>query len=255
MEILSAINLVKIYGDLTDENATKALNGISLSIQKGEFVAIMGPSGSGKTTLLNILSGIDEPTSGEISINGIQLHEMDSEKLALYRRKYLGFVFQDFNLLDSLTVKENIMLPMILEKKSVEEMDHKVKQLSKLFNIESIMQKYPYQISGGEQQRTAVARALVNEPSILFADEPTGNLDSKSSDIIMECFEKIVQELSMTVFLVTHDVFAASFCQKVIFIKDGQIHSNIVKKGSKKEFFHQILDNLAILGGRSYGFS
>lgn len=255
MEILSAKNLVKIYGDVTDENSTKALKGISMSIHKGEFVAIMGPSGSGKTTLLNVLSGIDEATSGEILINGKSLHDMDSDELALYRRKYLGFVFQDFNLLDSLTVKENIMLPMILEKKTVEEMDEKVDQLAKLFHIEPILHKYPYHISGGEQQRTAVARALVNNPTILFADEPTGNLDSKSSDIIMECFEKIVEELSTTVFLVTHDVFAASFCQKVIFIKDGQIHSYIVKKGSKKDFFHQILDNLTVLGGRSYDFS
>lgn len=255
MEMLKAINLVKIYGESTDESSTKALNGISLTIKKGEFVAIMGPSGSGKTTLLNVLSGMDEPTSGEIFIEHKPIHDMSSDELALYRRNFLGFVFQDFNLLDSLTVKENIMLPMILEKKSVEEMDEKVERLSTLFNIQSILHKYPYQISGGEQQRTAVARALVNDPKILFADEPTGNLDSKSSDIIMECFEKIVNELSTTVFLVTHDVFAASFCQKVIFIKDGQIHSYIVKKGSKKEFFHQILDNLAILGGRTYGFS
>lgn len=255
MNILSATNIIKVYGDTLNDSATKALNGVTFSIPKGEFVAIMGPSGSGKTTLLNILSGIDEPTAGEISIDGKLLHEMTSDELALYRRQFLGFVFQDFNLLDSLTVKENIMLPMILENKSVDEMNEKIEQLSKLFDIDMILEKYPYQISGGQQQRTAVARALVNDPAILFADEPTGNLDSKSSDIIMECFTKIVEELGTTVCLVTHDVFAASFCHKVIFIKDGKIHSTIVKKGSRKEFFHQILDNLAVLGGRTYDFS
>lgn len=254
MEILKVINLDKIYGDSNEEGATTALSGINLSINKGEFVAIMGPSGSGKTTLLNVLSGIDKPTSGQVIMGGIDISEMSGDELALFRRKQLGFVFQDFNLLDSLTVKENIILPMVLEKKNIIEMEDKVQYLANLFEIDSILNKYPYNISGGQQQRTAVSRALVNEQSIIFADEPTGNLDSKTSEIIMECFERIVHELKTTVLLVTHDVFAASYCQKVIFIKDGLIHSNIVKKGSRKEFLNQIMENLAVLGGRNLVF-
>ena len=252
MAILDASNIVKIYGETSGEGSTTALGGINLSLNKGEFIAIMGPSGSGKTTLLNVLSGIDKPTSGDITIVGQAINKMKSSDLALFRRRQLGFVFQEFNLLDSLTVKENIILPMVLEKKSAAEMEEKVQYLASLFEIESVLHKYPYSISGGQQQRTAVSRALVNEPGIIFADEPTGNLDSKSSAAIMDCFEKIVRELSTTVLLVTHDVFAASYCQKVVFIKDGLIHSYIVKKGSRKEFLNQIMDNLAVLGGRTH---
>lgn len=252
MAILNASNIVKIYGESNGEGATTALGGVSLSINQGEFIAIMGTSGSGKTTLLNVLSGIDKPTSGEVTIADQKISEMAGDKLALFRRKQLGFVFQDFNLLDSLTVKENIILPMVLEKKNVTEMEGKVQDLASLFEIESILNKYPYNISGGQKQLTAISRALVNEPSIVFADEPTGNLDSKSSAAIMECFEKIVHELTTTVLLVTHDVFAASYCQKVIFIKDGLIHSHIVKKGNRKDFLNQIMDNLAVLGGRTH---
>jgi putative ABC transport system ATP-binding protein len=252
MVILEASNIVKIYGESSGEGTTTALGGVSLSINKGEFIAIMGPSGSGKTTLLNILSGIDKSTSGEVTIGSRKINEMIEDELALFRRRQLGFVFQEFNLLDSLTVKENIILPMVLEKKTATEMEEKVQNLASLFEIEAILNKYPYNISGGQKQRTAVCRALVNEPSIIFADEPTGNLDSKSSAVIMDCFEKIVDELSTTVLLVTHDVFAASYCRKVIFLKDGLIHSYIVKKGSRKEFLNQIMDNLAVLGGRTY---
>ncbi|MDQ0154839.1 ABC transporter ATP-binding protein [Robertmurraya andreesenii] len=251
MLMLEAKNIVKVYGELAGEGATTALGGVSFQLNKGDFIAIMGPSGSGKTTLLNILSGLDKPTSGEVVIDRNIISSLNGEQLALFRRKQLGFVFQDFNLLDSLTVKENIVVPMVLEKKSATEMEERVHELASLFDIEEILNKYPYQISGGQQQRTAVSRALVNHPSLIFADEPTGNLDSKSSTVIMECFEKIVQELSATVLLVTHDVFAASYCRKVIFIKDGLIHSSIDRKGSRKDFLNQIMDNLAILGGRT----
>lgn len=252
MVILDVKNIVKVYGGASGEGAMTALGGISFSIKQGEFVAIMGPSGSGKTTLLNVLSGIDAPTSGETIISGQELTSMTGDDLALYRRKQLGFVFQDFNLLDSLTVKENIILPMVLEKRTAADMEETVRSIANLFDIEDILNKYPYHISGGQQQRAAVSRALVNEPAIIFADEPTGNLDSKSSAVIMECFEKIIDELCTTILLVTHDVFAASYCHKVIFIKDGLIHSSIVKKGNRKEFLNQIMDNLAILGGRTY---
>lgn len=254
MSILEANKITKVYGEASGEGATTALRGVSLSMNKGDFIAIMGPSGSGKTTLLNVLSGIDRPTSGEVMLAGHFISEMSGDDLALYRRRQLGFVFQEFNLLDSLTVKENIMLPMVLEHKSAGAMEEKVQKLARLFDIEDILHKYPYHISGGQQQRTAVSRALVNEPSILFADEPTGNLDSKSAAAIMECFEKIVRDLSTTILLVTHDVFAASYCQKVVFIKDGLIHSHIVKKGTRKEFLNQIMDNLAVLGGRTHDF-
>lgn len=252
MVILDARHITKIYGESGGEGSTTALGGVSFSMNKGDFIAIMGPSGSGKTTLLNVLSGIDKPTSGEVMIDGQKINEMTGDELSLFRRKQLGFVFQEFNLLDSLTVRENILLPMVLEKKAAAEIEEKVQELAVLFDIEAILNKYPYHISGGQQQRTAVSRALVNEPSIIFADEPTGNLDSKSSALIMECFEKIVRDLSTTVLLVTHDVFAASYCQKVVFIKDGHIHSRIVKKGSRKAFLNQIMDNLAVLGGRTH---
>jgi putative ABC transport system ATP-binding protein len=250
--ILKADKLVKIYGESTGEGATTAIDGVNLIVQKGEFIAIMGPSGSGKTTLLHMLSGIDKPTSGEVHISGREISDMNGDELAIFRRKQLGFVFQEFNLLDSLTVKENILVPMVLEKKQASEMDAKVKELAHLFGIEPILNKYPFNISGGQQQRTAVSRALVNDPGIIFADEPTGNLDSKSSSIILECFEKIVEELETTVLVVTHDVFAASYCKKVVFIKDGRIDSYIVRKGDRKEFLNQIMDNLAVLGGRGH---
>lgn len=250
--ILKASKLVKIYGESSGEGSTKAIDGVDLSINKGEFIAIMGPSGSGKTTLLHMLSGIDKPTSGEVEISGRQISSMNGEELAVFRRKQLGFVFQEFNLLDSLTVRENIIVPMVLEKRAASDMEEKVNDLAHLFGINTILSKYPFKISGGQQQRTAVSRALVNDPSIIFADEPTGNLDSKSSSVIMECFEKIVEELQTTVLVVTHDVFAASYCRKVVFIKDGRIDSYIVRKGDRKEFLDQIMDNLAVLGGRSH---
>lgn len=252
MEILETKNIVKVYGKSNDEGSTTALNRINLSVDKGEFIAIMGPSGSGKTTLLNVLSGIDKPTSGDILIEGEKINQMSGDALAMFRRRKLGFVFQDFNLLESLTVKENIILPMILEKKNVEEMEERVKELASLFDIESILNKYPYHISGGQQQRAAVSRALVNEPQIIFADEPTGNLDSKSSTAIMESLEKVVQELSTTVLLVTHDVFAASYSQKVVFIRDGAIHSAIDNKSDRKVFLNEVMNHLTLLGGKKH---
>jgi putative ABC transport system ATP-binding protein len=254
MNMLEANNIVKVYSGSKGEFSTKAINRISLTIEKGEFVAIMGPSGSGKTTLLNMMTGIDSPTSGSIKIAGKDLSTLSKDELAKFRREHLGFVFQDFNLLDSLSLKENVLLPMVLEKQSAQHMEKKAKEVMSRFDIDSIADKYPYQISGGQQQRVAVSRALVNEPSIIFADEPTGNLDSKSSKQIMECFEKINSELETTICVVTHDVFAASYCQRVIFIKDGMLDSQIMKKGSRKEFLDHIMDCLAILGGVTNDF-
>ncbi|MDY7223231.1 ABC transporter ATP-binding protein [Halalkalibacterium halodurans] len=248
MIILEANHLHKVYGE-GGTRTTVGLDQVSLRVKKGDFLAIMGPSGSGKTTLLNLLSGIDAPTSGTIVINGDDISKMDGNQLALFRRKELGFVFQEFNLLDSLTVKENIMVPMILEKKSAKHMEEKAKEVMSIFGIDGLANKYPYHLSGGQQQRVAVSRALVNEPSILFADEPTGNLDSKSSKVIMECFEQIVNHYQTTILLVTHDVLAANYCHHVMFINDGTIHSKLTKKGSNAEFLDQIMDSLALIGG------
>lgn len=249
MNVLNAKNITKIYGGKDEGNSTYALNGVSISIDEGEFVGIMGPSGSGKTTFVNILSGISKATSGSVNICGRDITKLDKFEMALFRRQKLGYVFQEFNLLDSLTLKENIMLPMILDKKNDAEMKKKAEKIMTLFDINNIANKYPYSVSGGQQQRAAVSRALVNNPVIVFADEPTGNLDSKSSNAVMNCFKKMNEEKSSTILMVTHDAFAASFCKKIIFIKDGKIDMEIVSKGDRKDFFNKILDCLAIIGG------
>ncbi len=249
MAVLSAKNITKVYGGKDETNSTYALNGVNVSINKGEFIGIMGPSGSGKTTLVNILSGISKPTTGHVEIEGNNISKLNKNEMAIFRRQKLGFVFQEFNLLDSLTLKENVMLPMILDKKASLEMNEKSKEIMSLFDIYDIGEKYPYNVSGGQQQRVAVSRALVNDPSIVFADEPTGNLDSKASKAVMNCFDKMNMEKNSTILMVTHDVFAASFCKKIIFIKDGTVNMEIISKGDRKEFFNRILDCLAIIGG------
>jgi putative ABC transport system ATP-binding protein len=249
MYVLDAENLVKVYKGRDKSNYTRALNGIDLKIENGEFVAIMGPSGSGKTTLLNVLSGIDRAYEGRIQISGAGIHSMSADELALFRRQRLGFVFQEFNLLDSLTLRENVMLPMVLDNKSVVEMSEKADKVMTMLDIYNIMDKYPYTVSGGQQQRTAICRAVINDPDIVFADEPTGNLDSKSSKAVMKCLERLNSLNHSTILIVTHDAFAASYCNKVIFIKDGRVHLEITKKGERKEFFDEILESLAIIGG------
>lgn len=250
MSIIETKNLSKVYGDNRD-NTVYAVNDISLAIEQGEFAAVMGPSGSGKSTFLSMLSGILSASSGQILIEGENICELNKSKMAKFRREKLGFVFQEFNLLDNLTVRENIILPMVWTDKSKEEMREIADHLMNQFGIYPCADKYPYEISGGQMQRTAVSRALVNQPSILFADEPTGNLDSKSSHAVMECFAEINEKLNTTILMVTHDVFAASFCKHVIFIKDGKVNMDIIRKGSRKEFFDQILDCQAIVGGDS----
>ncbi|WP_410515183.1 ABC transporter ATP-binding protein [Paenibacillus sp. BR2-3] len=249
MSVLEVKEIKKVYGVQNGDNATVALESVSFNVEEGDFIGIMGPSGSGKTTLLNILSGIGKPSYGEVYIAGKNITSLDKNEMALFRRKHLGFVFQEFNLMDSLTLKENVMLPMILDKKDKEQMEAKSEEIMRLFDIDQIGGKYPYNISGGQQQRVAVSRALVNDPDIIFADEPTGNLDSKSSNAVMKCIEKMNQERNSTILMVTHDAFAASFCKKIIFIKDGAICMEIFSNGNRKEFFDQILDCLAIIGG------
>lgn len=251
MSVLKVENLIKIYNSRGTNNSTKALNGVSFYVEQGEFIGIMGPSGSGKTSLLNILSGINKPTSGYVQIDNENINKMSEDQLALFRRQKLGFVFQEFNLLDSLTLKENIMLPMILDKKSNSEMNNKADEVMSTFEIDKIGEKYPYEVSGGQQQRAAVSRAVVNEPVIVFADEPTGNLDSKSANSVMKLFKKMNDELNSTVLMVTHDALAASFCKKIIFIKDGAINMEIASNGNRKEFFDKILNCLAVIGGEN----
>jgi len=249
MTILEAKSIKKIYGGKKGNNQTVALNGVDMKIQRGEFIGVMGPSGSGKTTLLNILGGLDKSTSGVVEINKKNISEMNKEELAIFRRKNIGFVFQDFNLLDSLSLKENVMLPMILNKHNEDLIEERAKDIMVAFDIYDLKDKYPYEVSGGEQQRTSASRALITNPSIVFADEPTGNLDSKSSNKIMNYLDKINTERKSTILMVTHDPFAASFCRKIVFIKDGLVKMEIVKNENRKEFFEKILDCLAVIGG------
>ncbi|MCB2299164.1 ABC transporter ATP-binding protein [Clostridium tagluense] len=249
MEILQIKKLTKVYNAFKDAKEVIALNEVSFNVDKGEFIGIMGPSGSGKTTLLNILSGIDKATSGEVHINGQNIIKMKKDELALFRRRKVGFIFQDFNLLDSLSVKENIAFPLIIDRVNPREIDRKAKDIMKYLGIEELQNKYPYNISGGEKQRAAAARALICEPSVIFADEPTGNLDSKSSKSIMTTFKNMNEEKSATVIMVTHDAFAASFCKRIIFIKDGAIRLEIVSDGDRNKFFDKILEAQSVIGG------
>ncbi|MFF2242162.1 ABC transporter ATP-binding protein [Bacillus thuringiensis] len=246
--IVDAKQVKKMYG--TKGNIFTALHGIDLTVREGEFVGIMGPSGAGKSTLLNILATIDQPTSGEILIDGTSILNMKEEQLSTFRRDKLGFIFQDYNLLDTLTVKDNILLPLALAKMNVQEIENRVNEISELFGIRSILDKYPYQISGGQKQRTAASRAMVSKPSLILADEPTGALDSKSATDLLESLQDLSQEDKATILMVTHDAFAASYCQRVIFIKDGTLFTELVKgNSSHKEFFKKILDVLSIFGG------
>jgi len=246
--ILKANQLKKIYG--AKGNLFTALEEIDLEVSKGEFVGIMGPSGAGKSTLLNILATIDQPTSGDLFIDGESILHMKEDEVSSFRRDKLGFIFQDYNLLDTLTVKENILLPLALTKMNVKELEAKVHQVTGKFGIQSILEKYPYQISGGQKQRTAAARAIVANPSLVLADEPTGALDSKSATDLLESLKELSEQDAATILMVTHDAFAASYCQRVLFIKDGRLFTELVKgKGSRKEFFNKIMDVLSAIGG------
>ncbi|WP_077735912.1 ABC transporter ATP-binding protein [Bacillus sonorensis] len=235
--------------------AYRALTDINLTIEEGEFVGIMGPSGSGKTTLLNMIATIDEPTTGEILINGKNPHLLKKEKLAKFRRRELGFVFQDFNLLPTLTVEENIVLPLTLDGEKVKEMKRKAHALAEKLSITHIMKKRTFEISGGQAQRAAVARAMIHSPKLLLADEPTGNLDSKSSKDVMEMLESINRNEKTTMLLVTHDPQAASFCNRVVFIKDGKLYSEMSRGDNRQAFFQKILDTLSLLGGDAHDLS
>ena len=246
MDILKVSNLSKVYGSKVVSNALKD---ISFNIEDGEFVGIMGPSGSGKTTLLNLISTIDKPTSGKITLGDKEPHKLKGDALALFRRRELGFVFQDYNLLDTLTIGENIVLPLTLENVPVKEQDEKLKKVSKILGIEDLLDKRTFEVSGGQAQRTAIARALINNPSIVLADEPTGNLDSKATRNVMELLEKINNEEKVTTMMVTHDPVAASYCHRILFIKDGVIYNEIYKGDNRAKFYQEIMDVILLLGG------
>lgn len=248
MDIMEIQNVTKTY-KLKNKGGITVLNGVNLRICKGEMIAIMGPSGSGKTTFLNIISGIDRADGGTVMFSGRKFIDMDKSEMALLRRRQMGMVFQDFNLIDSLSVKENIMLPMILEKKEPAVIEAQLKKLSELLGISDILDKNTYEISGGQKQRVAICRALVNEPEVILADEPTGNLDSKSSKDVMQYLNKVNQECGTSVLMVTHDSVAASYCSRVILLRDGKIITEISKKESRKQFFKEILDVLSLIGG------
>ena len=240
-EVLKIENLKKYYG--VNSNITKAVNGISLNISESEFVAIMGASGSGKTTLLNCISTIDTVTSGHIYIDNKDITTVKEDDLADFRRENLGFIFQDFNLLDTLTIAENIALSLIINKDNINEVDNKVKSIASKLGICDILEKFPYEVSGGQKQRCACARALINKPKLILADEPTGALDSKSSRMLLETMEEMNEKLKATILMVTHDSKIASYSSKLLYIKDGIIDRTIEREGlSQKEYFYKIVD-------------
>ena len=247
-EILTIKNVEKYYGNRS--SLTKAIDDISFSVSKGEFVAIMGASGSGKTTLLNVVSTIDKVSSGHIFVDGIDVTKLKGNDLNKFRREDLGFIFQDFNLLDTLTGYENIALALSIQNVRAYEIERRIKKVSEDLGIKDVLKKYPYQMSGGQKQRVASARAIITNPKLILADEPTGALDSKSSKMLLESFNYLNEEKQATILMVTHDAFTASYSNRVIFIKDGKLF-NEIRKGnqSRKEFFNKIIDVVTLLGG------
>jgi putative ABC transport system ATP-binding protein len=246
--ILKVEKLIKYYGG--KGSVTKAVNGVSFEVPAGEFTGIMGASGSGKTTILNCISTIDTVTSGHIFIEGTDITRMKANELSKFRRTKLGFIFQDFNLLDTLTAYENIALALAILKKPAAVIDSRVKEVAGELAITDILQKYPYQMSGGQKQRVAAARAIASKPSLVLADEPTGALDSKSAAALLQSMDTLNSELKATIIMVTHDAFTASYCRRILFIKDGVIFDEIKREGqSRKDFFEQIIGVQTMLGG------
>ena len=246
--ILKIDNIEKYYGNKS--SLTKAIDNISFEVGKGEFVSIMGASGSGKTTLLNCISTLDKVTTGKIYVGDNEITQLKGNKLNKFRREELGFIFQDFNLLDTLTAFENIALALSIQNVPAREIELRVRQTARELGIEEVLNKYPYQMSGGQKQRVASARAIVTEPSLILADEPTGALDSKSARLLLERLESLNEELSATILMVTHDAFTASYAHRILFIKDGKIFTELVRgNDSRKEFFNRIMEVITMLGG------
>lgn len=246
--ILSVQHIEKYYGN--NGNITKAVDDISFNVNKGEYIGIMGASGSGKTTLLNCVSTIDSVTAGHILIQDRDITELRSRQLSQFRREQLGFIFQDFNLLDTLTTYENIALALTILKVPAATIDKRVRSVAKRLQISDILEKYPYQISGGQKQRVASARAIITKPALILADEPTGALDSKSARMLLEAFDTLNEQLHATILMVTHDAFTASYCKRILFIKDGKIFNELIRgDDSRKVFFKRIIDVVSLLGG------
>ncbi|WP_430742435.1 ABC transporter ATP-binding protein [Bacillus atrophaeus] len=254
MKVLETKKLCKTYYSNKGTLNYQALTDFDINVDKGEFVGIMGPSGSGKTTLLNLLATIDKPTQGEMMINGIQPKTLKDQELALFRRRELGFVFQDFNLLDTLTIRENILLPLALDNVKLSEMENLLDELADTLQIKHILDHRTYEVSGGQQQRAACARAIIHNPALILADEPTGNLDSKSAKQVMNTLAQLNEEKEATILLVTHDATAASFCKRIVFIKDGRFFSEIRRGTNQQVFYQSILDTLSVLGGDFHEF-
>lgn len=247
MSLLEVHNLKKVYTTRFGGNTIQALSNVSFSVEAEEYVAIMGESGSGKTTLLNILASLDQSTSGEVLLNGKPISAIGEKELSIFRRENLGFVFQDFNLLDTFSIEDNIFLPLVLSGKNYNEMVHRIKPIVKKLGIADILQKYPYEVSGGQKQRTAVARALITNPKLILADEPTGALDSKASDELLNLFASLNEE-GQTILVVTHSIKAASSAKRVLFIKDGEVFHQIYKgENTKEEMYQKISDTLTII--------
>lgn len=246
-KVVEVRNLVKNYG--TREVQTRVLKGVNLTVYENDFIAVMGPSGSGKTTLLNILSTIDKPTQGTVRLDETDIVNISNKELSKLRRDKIGFVFQDYNLLDTMSLADNIALPLSLNGVSAKICMEKTSQLADVFGLKEHLKKYPYQLSGGQKQRGAVCRALITEPKIIFADEPTGALDSKSGRELLECLKKVNDSGKATILMVTHDPYCASFSQEVYVLSDGQIQCRLAKGDSRKEFYDRIMDMQAALGG------
>lgn len=249
MNVMEVKDLKKTYFSKSKGFKSQALRGINFNLTKGEFLGIMGPSGSGKSTLLNVISTIDTPTSGTVKIGGRSILNLDEDNLSDFRRKKLGFIFQDYNLLDTLTIKENIILPLSLAKADVSLIEKKLNKISCMFGIDKILNKSPYEVSGGQKQRAAAARAIITEPELILADEPTGALDSKSSKELLESLSELNRDKEATIIMVTHDAFSASYCSRIIFIKDGLLNCEINKTGSRLDFYNEILKTQQSLGG------
>ena len=254
MKVIEAKQLTKVYGGRRGLVRQQALNGVDLEVDQGEFLGVMGPSGSGKTTLLNILATIDQPTSGSVEIRGVDPRRLKGDDLALFRRRELGFIFQDYNLLDTLSVRDNIILPLALDRVPGPEIERRLQDVSRILGLDDILPKRPAETSGGQQQRTAAARALIHDPAIVLADEPTGNLDSRAAKDLMGTLARLHEEREVTVVTVTHDPLVASYCQRILFIRDGRIHSEILRGVSRQAFFQQILDVLSLMGGYGRDF-
>ncbi|WP_195467629.1 ABC transporter ATP-binding protein [Clostridium sp. D43t1_170807_H7] len=247
MTILEIKNLRKVYSTRFGTNKIEALRDISFSVENGEYIAVMGESGSGKTTLLNILASLDKVTSGEVLLKGKNITNIKEKDMAAFRRKHLGYVFQDFNLLDNFSLQDNIFLPLVLAGKNHKEMEEKLRAIAEVIGIKKILEKYPYEVSGGEKQRAAIARAIITNPELLLADEPTGSLDSKTTAEILTLFSKI-NSLGQTIIMVTHSVLAASHASRVLFIKDGKIFNQIYRGNmNNDDMYEKISNTLAIL--------